>query len=156
MRRISNAPTGEISWSPDAKSLDRIIAATAAKATVDRECLAAGLLDAWFKWLRHSPLDDKGAAGRRARLFQRVVFDAKKFRKRLLDPTGDQYVLRATQASKTFLAELDRVIETAEFNCRVNEPMRGGSGKQRPVTRLMRAPTEWFVAEVLAPVFEDS
>ena len=120
---------------------------------LNRNQLISDLLDARTKWLLFTALDSDKGASARARLFRRVAGAAKKFKQRLLDETGQRYAARVI-ASKAFsgqdgfsvfLRALDRVIEVAEASVRQNK----GAW-----VRLNRSTRDWFVAEILAPLFE--
>jgi hypothetical protein len=145
---------------PDAAALNRIIAAVsktpagkkrALNLNLDRHQLVTDLLDARAKWLTATALDsDKGARARK-KLFSAVAGTAKRFKKCLLDETGQRYAARAIASRfssdfDAFLAGLDRIIKAAEALTEENN--HGGW------VRLSRSPRDWFAVEILPPIYE--
>jgi hypothetical protein len=149
----------DVVWIPDVHSLKRILDEIAKTPQgkkliqkVDRNVLAGDLSDAWGKWLLWRALDSTGGAKRRAKLFRTLEISATKFKKRLLDKTGEYYVLREMMFSAfsdetafgLFLTSLDRVIKVASQ--KMNE--------KKAWLRLKRSPRGFFAYEVLGPVYK--
>jgi len=155
---IQGFPEADV-WLPEGDVLDRIIAAVGAKHTRKLDCgrlrnqLASDLLEARSKLLLFTALDSDKGARARENLFNAVAISAKKFKKRLLDPRGQEYAARAIASRfdsnadfDAFLAGLDRVIEATEALT--------GENRKGAWARLDHSPKEWFAVEILPPIFE--